>query len=148
MVNAEEFKGKIKEIVSQKYNIEFLGNNFDQTVNLLTEIKAKNIKILDPACGSGSFLIKAFDYLNENLSSNKEYKHGKLNYDNQGYYSIKTEILKNKIYGLDLDNKAVEITKLNLLLKAAEKNRKLPEEVDMHIRHGNSLIDDEKLLLD
>ena len=43
MVNPEEFKGKIKEIVSQQYNIEFLGNNFDQIVNFLTEIKAKKI---------------------------------------------------------------------------------------------------------
>jgi len=43
MVNPEEFKGKIKEIISQQYNIEFLGKNFDQIVNLLTEIKAKKI---------------------------------------------------------------------------------------------------------
>jgi len=43
MVNPDEFKGKIKEIVSQQYNIEFLGNNFDQVVNFLTDIKAKKI---------------------------------------------------------------------------------------------------------
>lgn len=43
MVNPEEFKEKIKEIVSQQYNIEFLGSNFDQIVNFLTEIKAKKI---------------------------------------------------------------------------------------------------------
>ena len=104
------------------------------------KIKAKNIKILDPACGSGSFLIKAFDYLNEKLSKTDEAIQHKI--DSQGSYSIKTEILKNNIFGVDLDNKAVEITKLNLLLKAAEKNRKLPEEVDMHLKYGNSLVDD------
>jgi len=43
MVNPEEFKEKIKEIVSQQYNIEFLGSNFDQIVNFLTETKAEKI---------------------------------------------------------------------------------------------------------
>jgi len=105
------------------------------------KVKAKELKILDPACGSGSFLIKAFDYLNKYFSDNEESKQYKLDY--QGSYSIKTEILKNNLFGVDLDNKAVEITKLNLLLKAAEKERKLPEELDLHILHRNSLIDDE-----
>jgi len=106
-------------------------------------VKAKDIKILDPACGSGSFLIKAFDYLYAQLSATTEHKQHKI--DSQGSYSLKTEILKHNLYGVDLDNKAVEITKLNLLLKAAEKNRKLPEEMDIHIRHGNSLIDDSSI---
>ncbi len=108
---------------------------------IIKKLDAKNIKILDPACGSGSFLIKAFDYLYNHFSSNDETKQHRI--DSQGAYSIKTEILKNNLYGVDLDNKAVEITKLNLLLKAAEKYRKLPEEVDMRVRNGNSLIDDE-----
>lgn len=82
------------------------------------KINAKNIKILDPACGSGSFLIKAFDYLYRHFSSDDEAKQHRI--DSQGTYSVKTEILKNNLYGVDLDNKAVEITKLNLLLKAAE----------------------------
>lgn len=123
------------------YIVNYIVKN---TVGELLKDKKTNInkiKILDPACGSGSFLIKAFDYLNEHLSHDKESVQHKI--DSQGDYSIKTEILKNNLYGVDLDNKAVEITKLNLLLKAAEKNRKLPEEVDLHIKYGNSLIDDE-----
>ncbi|MBS3107300.1 N-6 DNA methylase [Candidatus Woesearchaeota archaeon] len=108
------------------------------------KVDPSKIKILDPACGSGSFLIKAYDYL-ANYIINKGNDSGQYKLDEQGHYSIKTEILKNNIYGVDLDQKAVEITKLNLLLKAAEKNRKLPKEVDLHIRHGNSLIDDEKV---
>jgi methylase of polypeptide subunit release factors len=101
--------------------------------------KISSIKILDLACGSGSFLIKAFDYMNAKLSEDKKTNQKKL--DSQGAYSIKTEILKKNLFGVDLDSKAVEITKLNLLLKAAENGRKLPEELDIHIRHGNSLID-------
>jgi len=110
---------------------------------LLKGKKAKDIKILDPACGSGSFLIKAFDYMHDYISSSEDAKAHKL--DRQGIYSVKTEILKKNLYGVDLDNKAVEITKLNLLLKAAEKGRKLPEELDLHVRQGNSLIDDESV---
>ena len=104
------------------------------------KVDITTIKILDPACGSGSFLIKTFDYIYSALSQTEEAKQHRI--DTQGSYSIKTEILKNNIYGVDLDNKAVEITKLNLLLKAAEKFRKLPKEVDNHICWGNSLIED------
>jgi type I restriction-modification system DNA methylase subunit/predicted type IV restriction endonuclease len=102
------------------------------------------IKILDPACGSGSFLIKAFDFL-YNERKNEQAEQKTLTTDSQGFYSFKTEIIKNNLFGVDLDNKAVEITKLNLLLKASEKGRKLPEEVDLHIRHGNSLINDDTI---
>ncbi|MBU2640034.1 MAG: N-6 DNA methylase [Nanoarchaeota archaeon] len=144
-------KSKLKEGQAHKkeqgiyytptFVVDFIVKN-----TLLEDIKkkkVKNIKILDTACGSGSFLIKAFDYLYKELSNGKEA--GQTKFDNQGIYSIKTEILKNNLFGVDLDKKAVEITKLNLLLKASEKNRKLPEEVDLHIRHGNSLVDNEQI---
>jgi len=123
------------------YIVDYIVKNTVEELLKNKKTKAENIKILDPACGSGSFLIKAFDYLYENLSKTDKSEQRK--FDLQGIHSIKTEILKNNLFGVDLDNKAVEITKLNLLLKASEKDRKLPEEVDMHIRHGNSLIDDE-----
>ncbi len=100
----------------------------------------EKIRVLDPACGSGSFLIKAFDRLLDGYKNKHDINQKKL--DMQGAYSTKTDILKRNIFGVDLDNKAVEITKLNLLLKAAEAGRKLPSEIDSHIRTGNSLIDD------
>src|SRR3989344_7164974 len=43
MVNPNEFKKKIEASISQEYGVEFLGKNFDQIVNLLTEIKAEKI---------------------------------------------------------------------------------------------------------
>jgi len=122
------------------YIVEYIVKNTVGELLKDKKIKPKDIKILDPACGSGSFLIQAFDVLNENLSQTDEYKQRKI--DGRGMYSLKTDIIKNNIYGVDLDNKAVEITKLSLLLKASEKDRKLPSEEYIHIKHGNSLIDD------
>lgn len=101
------------------------------------------IKVLDPACGSGSFLIKAFDYLvTLDKKKNRETEQTKLDLTGTtASYGRKVEILKNNIFGVDLDPKAVEIAQLNLLLKAAEKKHRLPT-LQENIRVGNSLIDD------
>ena len=125
------------------YIVENIVKNTVLEVLKNKKMKINEIKILDPACGSGSFLIKTFDYLYGEFKKNEESNQRK--FDIQGTYSIKTEILKKNLYGVDLDNKAVEITKLNLLLKASEKARKLPEEIDLHIKNGNSLIEDENI---
>lgn len=101
------------------------------------------IKILDPACGSGSFLMKAFDYL-VTLDKKKNGDADQMKLDLTGVtatYGKKVDILKNNIFGVDLDPKAVEIAQLNLLLKAAEKKHRLPT-LQENIKVGNSLIDD------
>ena len=143
-------KAKLKEGQSHRkeqgiyytptYIVDYIVKN---TLGELLKNSKVKLKVLDPACGSGSFLIKAFDYLYE--TSKKDKGFSQYRFDNQGLYSTKTDILKNNIYAVDLDNKAVEIARLNLLLKAAEKFRKLPEELDLHIRRGNSLVDDETI---
>jgi len=97
----------------------------------LTEIE--NLKILDPACGSGSFLIKAFDVLDKTL---KELRSGRTSAD---HAHRKYRILTGNIYGVDLDEHAIEITRLNLLLKAIEVGHKLPLLSD-NTKVGNSLI--------
>jgi type I restriction-modification system DNA methylase subunit len=51
------------------------------------------------------------------------------------------EILKNNIYGVDLNEESVEITKLSLWLKSAVRGKKL-QTLDDNIKCGNSLIDD------
>ena len=45
MVNPDEFRKKVEAIVAQEYKVEFLGKNFDQIVNLLTETKAEKIYV-------------------------------------------------------------------------------------------------------
>ncbi|MCD6218668.1 N-6 DNA methylase, partial [bacterium] len=108
------------------------------------------LKILDPACGSGSFLLGAFQYLldyhlkyytDEMDKTGKVPKppsqtgKGKKKRDRQaiyqgqdgGWYLTTTEkkrILLNNIYGVDIDSQAVEVTKLSLLLKVLENENK------------------------
>lgn len=95
-----------------------------------------NIKVVDPACGSGAFLVYVFDYL---LAENKRVDDILGNLFGGDQY-IKS-ILKNNIYGVDLNEESVEITKLSLWLKSAQKGKKLTA-LDDNIKCGNSLIDD------
>jgi len=76
---------------------------------ILKNIKPKDaakLRILDPACGSGSFLIRAFDELVDYWQKVSP---------NEFDYFRKIEILENNIYGVDLDRQAVEITQMNLV---------------------------------
>ena len=77
------------------------------------KIDPAKIKILDPACGSGSFLIKAFDYLNERLSKGEETKQRRL--DSQGMYSVKTDIL-NWAQQNNIDYSKVVVAKAEIRL--------------------------------
>src|SRR3990167_8853451 len=88
-----------------------------------------DLKVLDPACGSGSFLIRAYDEL-VNYFEKK---------DKQANLFTKFRILTANIYGVDLDAQAVEIAQLNLLLKTLSTKARLPN-LAGKIRIGNSLI--------
>ncbi|MEK7650961.1 MAG: N-6 DNA methylase [Patescibacteria group bacterium] len=89
----------------------------------------KKIKVLDPACGSGSFLVQALELINE--------KYKKMGAP--GNVFTKIQILLENIYGVDLDEQAVEIARLNLLVGALNERQKLPS-LDKNIKNGNSLI--------
>lgn len=89
----------------------------------------KKIKVLDPACGSGSFLLKALEVIHNKY----------IEFGSQGGTFTKIDILLNNIYGVDLDNQAVEIARLNLLISALDTRMKLPS-LDKNIKNGNSLI--------
>lgn len=107
------------------------------------KIDKTKIRILDPACGSGSFLIKAYDFLYAHHIKNDKYVQTQISTDIEGgVYSKKVQILKENLFGVDLDKVATEIVQLNLLLKIAEKKHHLPI-LQQNIQHGNSLIDDE-----
>lgn len=135
-------------------------------------VRKKNrtpLRILDPACGSGSFLLEAYRYLLDWYQAwyikdgSKTYTKGKeprLFETTEGNYRLtiaeRRRILLTHIYGVDIDPQAVEVTKLSLLLKVLEgenratmtsqmelfRVRALPDLGD-NIRCGNSLIESE-----
>lgn len=122
-----------------------------------TPKEVAEIKIVDPACGSGSFLLGAYQYL---LNWHKDYYLQNPNKKNpitpEGNLTTpeKKKILLNNIYGVDIDTNAVEVTKLSLLLKCMEGetqasiahqmkmfNERVLPTLDNNIKSGNSLID-------
>jgi hypothetical protein len=149
------------------YIVEYIVRN---TVGRLLEgetpKEAEKITILDPACGSGSFLLGAYQLL---LDWHQDWyvKHGKEKYATGkrpalyqgmgGEWRLTTaerkRILTNNIFGVDIDPQAVETTKLSLLLKVLEgeseqtlssqfklfHERALPD-LGSNIKCGNSLI--------
>jgi type I restriction-modification system DNA methylase subunit len=129
------------------YIVDYIVNN---TIKPLIKNKkledVDKIKVLDMTCGSGSFLLKAFDVFDEYYKSkDKLYLQKKIDVENESSTkSTKTKILKNNIYGVDLDKKAVEIAQLNLLLRIAETRYRLPD-LRNNIQQGDSLIDDDKI---
>lgn len=141
-----------------------------QTVGTLVEGKTpkqvEKLRILDPACGSGSFLINAYQFLldwhRDWFAQNEPEKHAKgstpaLRQTGSGGWTLtidaRKRILLNSIFGVDIDAQAVEVTKLSLLLKVLEgetgqslqtllqllRERALPDISD-NIKCGNSLI--------
>ncbi|MCX6768296.1 MAG: N-6 DNA methylase, partial [Candidatus Micrarchaeota archaeon] len=104
--------------------------------NAKTHEELEKIRILDPACGSGSFLIRAFSLLNGAYAKKNGGDQEMLgeNVSRNAY----TALTKN-LFGVDLDPKAVEIAELNLLLRAARKRGRLPL-LSSNIKRGNSLI--------
>ena len=148
-----------------QYIVDYIVQN---TVGEKIKNKSPNeiaqIKICDPACGSGSFLVGAYQYLlnyhldyytqDKNLESslkkNKIYKAGIDSY--KLTIEEKQRILTATIFGVDIDSQAVEVTKLSLYLKLLENEGKqhkdwlfkysstLLPSLENNIKCGNSLI--------
>jgi len=131
-----------------------------------TAKQAEKLHILDPACGSGSFLLGAYQYLldwhrdyyvNHDQTKWTKGRQPQLYQNDRGEWKLtineRKRILLNNIYGVDIDSQAVEVTKLSLLLKVLEgedeqtlssqltlfQKRVLPDLSD-NIKCGNSLI--------
>ena len=149
------------------YIVDYIVKN---TVGKLLDGKtpktAQTLHILDPACGSGSFLLGAYqnllDWHLKWYTENNPEKHAKAKkpilYQGQGgawhlTTAERKRILLSNIYGVDIDTQAVEVTKLSLLLKVLEDEtgetlnrqrmlfheRALPN-LGGNIKCGNSLI--------
>ncbi len=99
-----------------------------------------DLTICDPACGSGAFLNQALEFLIAEHRYVDELQ-AKLMGDAMILSDVETSILENNIYGVDLNDESVEIAKLSLWLRTAQKGRKL-NSLNNNIKSGNSLIDD------
>lgn len=113
--------------------------------------RLKEIKIIDIACGSGAFLNKAVDVLFEIHEAFHASKYAKDETLNRYFDSLdsRRQIISNNIYGVDLNEESVEITKLSLFLKLAtstgvRQGFKLPN-LDTNIKCGNSLVSDKSI---
>jgi len=102
-----------------------------------------SLSILDPACGSGAFLNQALEFLINEHRKIDELRRQLLG-GSIPFSDITTDILEKNIYGVDLNEESVEIAKLSLWLRTAQKGRKL-NTLSNNIKCGNSLIDDPEI---
>ena len=103
----------------------------------------KNIKICDPACGSGAFLNQCFDYLYAEMNFAIDMK-STMGGAQVSIDDINNEILQNNLFGVDINPESVEITKLSLWLKTAKQNQTLAS-LDNNIKCGNSIVDSKEV---
>ncbi len=137
------------------YIVDYIVEN---TVGRLLEGKtpkpAAKLKILDPACGSGSFLIGAYEYLlrwhrdwyvRDGAKTWATARNPTIYQHASGEWKLTTaerkRILLNNIYGVDIDAQAVETTKLSLLLKVLEGESQSTLEKQLKIFHERALPD-------
>lgn len=141
------------------YLLDKLGNKYTSFEELIESKNKKDmkealkildeIKVLDPACGSGAFLIKASEVI---LSLKR-----RLNYEikeKKNFYDLKLDIITENIYGVDILAGAIEISKLRLWLwlisdfeESKNEIKALPN-IEYNLKVGNSLVGwlDEKLV--
>lgn len=103
----------------------------------------RSMRIIDPACGSGAFLIRAYDEL-ETLYAEVVEAINALGYADESREladSIPDTILANNLYGVDLSPDAVEITQLALWIRSAREKKTL-NNLSANIIAGDSLIDE------
>lgn len=98
------------------------------------------LKICDPACGSGAFLNQALEFLISEHNYIDELQNSLLG-GGFKFPEVENSILENNLYGVDINKESVEIAKLSLWLRTAQKGRKLTS-LNNNIKCGNSLIDD------
>ena len=146
----------VRYIVENTLGVKIKGQSPDAVAKL---------KVVDPACGSGSFLVEAYqqllnyhlDYYSSEKERKQALKNSRIYETGKNIYKLtieeKQRILLNNIYGVDIDGQAVEVTKLSLYLKLLENegcetqgqlfkfsDLTLLPSLDSNIKCGNSLV--------
>ncbi|MFM6066798.1 MAG: DNA methyltransferase, partial [Sphaerospermopsis kisseleviana] len=148
----------INKFIAEKIgNVEIFNHLDNQLCQQLLDDVLPNLSILDPACGSGAFLVAALQHLIKiytaifnfiEVSGNAE-NQARLTKIKQDHFSldyyIKKQVITDNLYGVDIMEEAVEIAKLRLFLslvasaETVDDLEPLPN-VDFNIMSGNSLI--------
>jgi len=95
-----------------------------------------SIKVCDPACGSGAFLIAADNFLARELA---KLRTGQAEPPDREVKKARRDVLQHCIYGVDLNPMAVELAKVSLWINSCVEDMPL-NFLDHHIKCGNSLI--------
>ena len=132
IVDEEYAKGRKKR---KKETIKKLDKNLQAYRKWLL-----SITICDPACGSGAFLNQALEFLIKEHAYIDELQ-AQLLEASIIFQDVSSHILEENIYGVDINEESVEIAKLSLWLRTAQRGRKLTT-LNNNIKCGNSLIDD------
>lgn len=132
IIDEEYAKGRRNR---KKETIKSLGENLQAYRNWLL-----NITICDPACGSGAFLNQALEFLMEEHAYVDELQ-AQLFGASIVFQDVSNHILEKNIFGVDINEESVDIAKLSLWLRTAQRGRKLTT-LNNNIKCGNSLIDD------
>lgn len=114
-----------------------------------------NMKILDPCCGSGIFLITAFEKLTEKIKELDKIGKYCLEYNGEKYLTLDTKrkLMHSCLYGIDIDRTAIEVTKMSLALKVIDDivpelysvsgmfGEKILRDIYDNVVCGNTLVD-------
>lgn len=104
------------------------------------QLELRNLRVLDPACGSGAFLIAAYDALAREFELAKRVLE-ELQGNQTSLFDQTRTLLNENLFGIDKSGESVEITKLSLWLQTAERGTQLTF-IDRNIRQGNSVVSD------
>ena len=130
---------------------ETLGKLIAERVDPLPDLQQRvkelrKLKIVDPACGSGAFLIAAYERLDDAYLEIA--RQMRIDHRVQEALNLTNEyadyILFENLYGVDLSAESVEITQLALWIRSARKGRALTD-LSRNVRRGNSLIRDKTI---
>lgn len=147
LVHAERARGTARDVIANPtaYNLDSLKGPQKQVLLafwLDWQYELGSIRILDPACGSGAFLIQAFDQLHAEYERTNDRVR-----ELRGYaelFDLDRKILQENLYGVDLNDEAVHIAKLSLWIKTAVPGKILTS-LDHNLRVGNSIISDKQI---
>lgn len=149
-------------ISTPEYIVDALSSKTIALKSLKTIDDVLKVKILDPACGSGVFLVSCFEMITNKIvslysndfESNKRYGNWFINQSEKILLTVEArrEIIKSCIYGIDIDETAIEVAKMSLALKVVDNNDllslenlglfadKILSEIHSNIKLGNTLV--------